>query len=73
MLVAAGYGVGIGLKSHLIRYRHPSVILRPATAEAPDFVTFVVTPNRPPSEALRRFIARARRVGDGWESGEMGI
>ena len=63
MLVAAGYGVGVGLASQLAQYRHPGVILRPVTAEAPDFLTFVVTSNRPPSETVRRFIARARRVG----------
>jgi DNA-binding transcriptional LysR family regulator len=69
MLVAAGYGIGVGLASQLAQHRHPGVILRPATADAPDFVTYADTPDRPPSETVRRFIARARRIGESRESG----
>jgi len=64
MLVAAGYGVGIGLKSQIALYNHPEVIVREAAEDAPSATTFAVTieMNRPPE--LERFIKRARAIGE---------
>jgi hypothetical protein len=57
MLAAAG----VGLESQMARYRHPGVIVRPV-ADAPATETFLVTPERPSSEALSRFLARVRQI-----------
>jgi DNA-binding transcriptional LysR family regulator len=63
MFVAAGYGIGVGLKSQLALYRHPDVILRPVTDDVPGIEVFLATPDRPLStlsDELKRFIERAR-------------
>lgn len=64
MLVAAGYGIGIGLESQIALYNHPEVIIRETTADIPSTATFAVTieRNRPPE--LERFIDRAREIGE---------
>jgi DNA-binding transcriptional LysR family regulator len=64
MLVAAGYGIGIGLKSQIGLHRHPDVILRPITDNVPDTVTFLVALNSPLTDELGRFIDRARQIGE---------
>jgi DNA-binding transcriptional LysR family regulator len=63
MLVAAGYGIGVGLESQIARYNHPEVIVRPVTDDVPNTATFIVTPDRPSSDELSRFINRARQIG----------
>jgi DNA-binding transcriptional LysR family regulator len=63
MLVAAGYGIGVGLASQLALYGHPEVILRPVTEDVPDMATFLVLPDRPSSAELSRFVDRARHIG----------
>lgn len=63
MLVAAGYGIGLGLKSQITLYNHPDVIIRPFTDKVPSAETFITMLNKPPSEELSRFIGRALRVG----------
>lgn len=63
MLVAAGYGIGIGLESQITLYNHPDVIIRPIADEIPDTATFIVVPERPVSKALERFITRAHEIG----------
>ncbi|VFR30452.1 Transcriptional regulator, LysR family [plant metagenome] len=64
MLVAAGYGIGIGLEPQLALYRHPDAIIREATDDVPSTATFAVTTegNRPAE--LERFINRARAIGE---------
>lgn len=64
MLVAAGYGVGIGLKSQMSLYNHPEVVIRPAAkglSPADIFVMFMEDAS--PSIELVRFIERARDIG----------
>lgn len=63
MLVAAGYGIGIGLESQLSIYNHPDVIVRPVIDAIPDTATFIVVPDRPISAELERFIKRAQQIG----------
>ncbi|MFG1304707.1 LysR family transcriptional regulator [Xanthobacter autotrophicus] len=63
LLVAAGYGIGLGLESQCALYNQPDVIVRPATDEAPNISTYVVIPDRPISNELERFIERARQIG----------
>jgi DNA-binding transcriptional LysR family regulator len=63
MLTAAGYGVGVGLESQIALYRHPEVIVRPVADDAPRAATFLVIPDRPPSEELSHFVARVREIG----------
>ena len=61
MLAAAGYGVGAGLASQIALYRAPGVIVRPV-ADLPATATFLVTSERPSSEALSHFVARVRQI-----------
>lgn len=64
MLVAAGYGIGLGLESQTTLYNHPDVIIRSFTDEVPRTATFITMLDKPPSEELSRFIGRAQRVGE---------
>lgn len=64
MLVAAGYGIGIGLASQITLYSHPDVIVRPVTDDIPSTVTFMTMLDKPRSEELSRFIVRAKQVGE---------
>lgn len=64
MLVAAGYGIGLGLESQTALYNHPDVIIRPFSDEVPRTATFITMLDKPPSEELSRFIGRALRVGE---------
>ncbi|MNG01884.1 hypothetical protein D3C84_848820 [compost metagenome] len=64
MLVAAGYGIGIGLASQITLYSHPDVIVRPVTDDMPSTVTFMTMLDKPRSEELSRFIARAKQIGE---------
>ncbi|UXJ50097.1 LysR family transcriptional regulator [Pseudomonas citronellolis] len=63
MLVAAGYGIGIGLESQVLLYSNPEVIIRPFTDEISSAQIFITRVDKPPSEELRRFIARAKEIG----------
>lgn len=65
MLVAAGYGIGIGLESQIALYNHPDVIIRPVVDEVPNAATFIVVPEKPASKELERFIKRAQEIGRG--------
>jgi DNA-binding transcriptional LysR family regulator len=62
MLAAAGHGIGVGLKSQMALYRHPDVIVRPV-ANLPVMEIFLVLPDRPLSDELSRFVARAQQIG----------
>ena len=61
MLAAAGYGVGVGLASQIALYHTPGVIVRPV-ADLPATAPFLVTSERPPSEALNHFLAHVRQI-----------
>ncbi|ERY35643.1 hypothetical protein Q067_02278 [Pseudomonas aeruginosa BL13] len=63
MLVAAGYGIGIGLESQIALYSHPDVIIRQVVDEVPNTATFIVVPEKPASIELERFIKRAQEIG----------
>lgn len=65
MLVAAGYGIGIGLESQISMYCLPEVIIRPVADDVPNIPTFIVTPEKSVSSELERFIARASEIGEG--------
>jgi hypothetical protein len=62
MLTAAGYGIGVGLKSQIALYRHPDVVVR-HIADVPAMETFLVLPDRPLSDELSRFVARVQQIG----------
>lgn len=64
MMVAAGYSIGVGLQSQITLYSHPDVIIRSMTDDIPSTPTFIVTRNKPPSDELSRFIARAQHIGE---------
>ncbi|HAB5395174.1 LysR family transcriptional regulator [Serratia nematodiphila] len=63
MLVAAGYGIGIGLESQIALYSHPDVIIRLVADEVPNTATFIVTTEKAASRELERFIKRAQEIG----------
>ncbi|MBJ7223618.1 MULTISPECIES: LysR family transcriptional regulator [unclassified Brenneria] len=63
MLVAAGYGVGIGLASQIALYSHPEVIIREVVDDIPNTATFIVTTEKERSPELERFIDRAFIIG----------
>ncbi|MCQ4320318.1 LysR family transcriptional regulator [Stutzerimonas stutzeri] len=63
MLVAAGYGIGVGLSSQVTLYKHSDVIIRPVTDDVPSTATVIAMLDKPPSDELARFIARALQVG----------
>lgn len=63
LLVAAGYGIAVGLDSQLALYKHPGVIIRPVADDVPSAATFIATLDQSPSPELSRFIARAHRIG----------
>lgn len=64
LLVAAGYGVGVGLESQITLYSHPDVIIRPPTDNISNAATFIAMLDKPPSDELCRFIARAKQIGE---------
>ncbi len=65
MLVAAGYGIGIGLASQTAIYNHPEVVVRPVHDENLQVSTFIaVSDDRPISPELERFIKRACQIGE---------
>ncbi|OWJ93224.1 LysR family transcriptional regulator [Pseudomonas sp. A46] len=64
MLVAAGYGIGVGLASQITLYSHPDVIIRPVTDDVPSTATFITMFDKPCAEELSRFISRAHQVGE---------
>lgn len=64
MLVAAGYGIGVGLTSQVTLYNHPDVIVRPVTDDVPSTATFLTMLDKPRSAELDRFIARALEIGE---------
>lgn len=65
MLVAAGYGIGIGLASQIALYTHPDVIVRPLFDQALEVTTSIITSDeRQTSPELERFMVRAREIGE---------
>jgi DNA-binding transcriptional LysR family regulator len=44
-------------------YRHPDVIVRPVADDAPTPATFMVIPDKPPSDDLIHFITRVQQIG----------
>ncbi|WPM25651.1 hypothetical protein OGV25_21005 [Pseudomonas sp. P1B16] len=64
LLVAAGYGIGVALESQVTLFSHPDVIIRPVTDDVPSAETFITTLDKPHSEELGRFVARAQEVGE---------
>jgi DNA-binding transcriptional LysR family regulator len=63
MLAAAGYGIGVGLESQITLYRHPDVIVRPIADDVPAMATYMVIPDRPPSDELSHFVTRVQQIG----------
>ncbi|HCM5829511.1 LysR family transcriptional regulator [Klebsiella pneumoniae] len=64
MLVAAGYGIGIGLASQVAIFNHPNVIIRDVDDAIPSSATIAVTIERIRSGELERFIERAMTIGE---------
>jgi DNA-binding transcriptional LysR family regulator len=58
-LVAAGYGVGLGLASRISACRHLGVVMRPLAEGPPSLTTYLLRSIAKPSDSLGRFIERA--------------
>ncbi len=61
-LVAAGYGVGVGIATRISAYRHLGVVMRPLAGCAPSLTTYVLRSHVQPSDSLHRFMERAART-----------
>jgi DNA-binding transcriptional LysR family regulator len=57
-LVAAGYGVGLGIASRISACRDLGVVMRPLACCSPSLTTYLLRPAAKPSDSLRRFIER---------------
>lgn len=68
MLVAAGYGIGIGLESQLSYFNHPDVVVRGMVNEVSPVTTYIVSPISPASISIESFIQRARHIGQTFAS-----
>ncbi|MDX3985715.1 MAG: LysR family transcriptional regulator [Achromobacter sp.] len=64
MLVAAGYGIGIGLETQIALYRNPNVVVREMGDGVPSSVTYAVTMREERSRELEGFINRAIAIGE---------
>ncbi|MCW5706904.1 LysR family transcriptional regulator [Shinella sp.] len=64
MLVAAGYGIGIGLATQVNLFNHPDVISRPILDEGLEVTTFIAASSqRQVPQELERFTRRAQEIG----------
>lgn len=59
-LVAAGYGIGLTNATHIEDFRHAEIVARPLAGRAVMLTTYLLRPNREPSEPLRHFIERVK-------------
>ena len=62
VLVAAGYGVGVGVATRISACRHLGVVMRPLAGLAPSLTTYLLRSNATPSDSLRRFIKRTDSI-----------
>jgi DNA-binding transcriptional LysR family regulator len=60
-LVAAGYGVGVGVATRISACRHLGVVMRPLACGTPSLTTYLLRSPAKPSDSLDRFIERAAR------------
>lgn len=58
-LVAAGYGVAVGIASRISAYRDLGVVMRPLACSSPILTTYLLRSPANPSDSLCRFIERA--------------
>lgn len=61
-LVSAGLALGLAGASYIAPSR-AGVVMRPLAAPAPMLTTYLLRPDKAPSEPLARFIARAHAIG----------
>ncbi|MCD6671438.1 MAG: LysR family transcriptional regulator [Burkholderiaceae bacterium] len=61
-LVGAGYGIGFAIASQVQALNRPDIATRPLGGTPPVLSTYLVRRGGEPSEPLKRFIARARKV-----------
>lgn len=61
-MVSAGLALGLAGASYIAPSR-AGVVMRPFAAPVPMLTTYLLRPDKAPSEALARFIARAQAVG----------
>ena len=60
-LVAAGYGVGMGVATRIASCRHLGVAMRPLAGCAPSLTSYLLRSSAKPSDSLHGFIERAAR------------
>jgi DNA-binding transcriptional LysR family regulator len=60
-LVAAGYGVALGIASRISAYRDLGVVMRPLAWDSPNLTTYVLRSSGKSSDSLNRFIERATK------------
>ena len=62
-LVGAGYGVGFAIGSQVQSLQRPDIAIRPFAGKPPMLSTFLLRRHGEPSEAVKRFIGRAKVMG----------
>lgn len=63
VLVAAGLALGLTSKTHITSSRESGVVARPLAGQAHMMTTYLLRPANDLSDALARFIERARAIG----------
>lgn len=61
-LVGAGYGIGFAVSSQVQALNRPDIATRPLAGTSPMLSTYLVRRGGEPSEALKRFIDRVKRL-----------
>lgn len=61
-LVGAGYGISFAIASQVQALHRADISVRPPTGKPPTFTTYLLRRQGEPSEQMKRFIARVRRM-----------
>jgi hypothetical protein len=61
-LVGAGYGIGFAIASQVQTLQRPDIAIRPLAGTPPTLSTYVLRRQGEPSEAVKRFVERVKRM-----------
>jgi DNA-binding transcriptional LysR family regulator len=61
-LVGAGYGIGFAIAAQMQTLQRPDIAIRPLAGTPPTLSTYVLRRQGEPSEAVKRFVERVKRM-----------
>ncbi|MGD9730098.1 MAG: LysR substrate-binding domain-containing protein [Nitrospiraceae bacterium] len=61
ILVDAGYGIGLGARSHIVAFRSPKIVMRPLAGDPHELTTYLLCPIAEAS-AIDRLAERAQAI-----------